>query len=93
MVQEYEVVTLLVATAGLIFVLLNIRALARVVPSWCLMFGAMVALYSGWCLTVLENLHFSESLNLLEHAAYMVSTLLLAAWSIRALVFTGSVEP
>ncbi len=79
MAQENEIVTLLLGLGILIFILANRAELHRLPSARTLLAGYYV-LVGAWVLTILEGFVWPTLLNLLEHAAYAVSAVLLATW-------------
>jgi len=78
-IQENEVLTLLLGAGVLIFILINGQALKRL-PSWKTLFAGFYVLLAGWVLTILEGLLWGTFLNILEHACYSASAVLVAVW-------------
>ncbi|MGD8353794.1 MAG: hypothetical protein PVJ01_06470 [Pseudomonadota bacterium] len=80
MVQQNELITLLVGTGTVIFILLN-RVRIRRIPGSGLLLLAFFAFYAGWVITVFEAFLLPRFMNVLEHACYMTSSMAAAAWS------------
>ncbi|MCD6328729.1 hypothetical protein J7M28_14420 [bacterium] len=79
MIQENEVLTLLLGAGVLIFILINGQALKRL-PSWKTLISAFYMLLAGWVLTILEGFFWGSFLNIVEHACYSASAVLVAVW-------------
>lgn len=79
MIQENELITLLVGIGVAIFILTNFRRLFRI-PSFPVLFAAFTFTLMGWVLTNLEGFLLGDLLNLIEHACYTASSILIAVW-------------
>ncbi len=79
MVEENELLTLLVALAVVVFVVVN-RAGLTALPRSNLSMAAFFSLAAGLTFTVLEGLMWRDGFNVLEHACYAASSILLAVW-------------
>ena len=88
MIQENEVVMLILGIGVMIFFTAG-RVRIKELPSWRMFLLAFVVLLAGWVLTVLEGFFWLETLNLIEHICYAVSTILIAVWCWRVFVFRG----
>lgn len=80
MIEERELVTLITGIAVLVFMLLRRQELEHI-PNGALLLSSFAVLVSGWAFTVLEGFTLPDLLNLLEHACYTISTVLLAVWA------------
>jgi len=85
-VQENELLTLLIAVGVLVFIATG-GARIRKLPQWRWCLTAYLVMTVGWTLTVLEGLFWGDTLNLLEHICYTISSITLAIWVGR--VFLG----
>ncbi|MFO8132616.1 MAG: hypothetical protein R6U10_01595 [Thermoplasmatota archaeon] len=79
MIEESEVVVLLLGLATLLFMTVNRRRLRRL-PRLKVLASSFLLLLAGWTLTILEGFVLHEHLNLLEHACYAASALMIAGW-------------
>ena len=79
MIQGNEILSLLLFTGVLAFLVWNGRKLRRLPASSTLIAGFSVLLM-GRILTVLEGFFWKDVLNVVEHACYAGSALLVAAW-------------
>jgi hypothetical protein len=79
MFQENEVVMVILGFGTLLFIFSNRHQLKRL-PSSATLLSSFFVLCLGWILTVLESFFFGDVLNLLEHASYAASSILLAIW-------------
>lgn len=79
MIEQNELVTLLVGISVLILVVSNRRGLEGL-PNARVCILSFLALVLGLAFTVLEGLFWGATFNILEHACYGASSLLLAAW-------------
>lgn len=84
MVQENEIVMVVLGFGTLFFIFSNRQQLRRLPSSGTLLSSYFVLLF-GWLLTVLESFFFGDLLNLIEHASYAASSILLAIWCWQAL--------
>jgi hypothetical protein len=87
-VKPDEAVILITGLAVFFFFLSKLEKL-KAVPYLGLFFAAYVVLLAGWVLTILEDLFLRETMNLLEHAAYAGSTVLLLLWIGYTFLTTG----
>ena len=78
-VEENELLTLLVALAVVVFVVVN-RSGLTALPRSNLSMTAFYLLAAGLTFTVLEGLVWRGGFNVLEHACYAASSILLAVW-------------
>jgi hypothetical protein len=79
MVEIYEIITLVLGTAGLLFIGASKQQL-RKIPFFNLIFFSYIILIVSWLLTVLESFFWGNLLNLLEHLGYLSCSFLLAIW-------------
>ena len=79
MVQQNELLTLLVALSVSIFAISN-RGGLRSLPHSPICLLAFALLVTGLTFTVLEDLLWEQMFNILEHACYGASSVLLAVW-------------
>ena len=89
MVYESEIIMSALGLGVLVYVLVN-RPLLRRIPSSQVLILAFCALAVGWVMTVLESFFWETTLNFIEHLAYAVSAVILAAWAWK--VFAKSQE-
>ena len=82
--EEAEVITLLLGGAALLVTYFR-RAELRELEGARLLVVSFGLLFSGWVLTVLEGWFWKSALDLLEHACYAASAVLVAAWCRRRL--------
>jgi uncharacterized membrane protein len=74
-----EITTLLLGIGVLIFLVENRDRLRRL-PAYRTFFIGFLVLEAGWLLTVLEGYVLGQSLNLLEHICYVISSLFICSW-------------
>ena len=79
MIQQNELVTLVLGMSVLGFFALG-RVRIRELPRWGLFLLTYAVLCAGWVLTVLEGFFWPNTLNVLEHICYAVSSILFALW-------------
>lgn len=79
MVESNELIALLLATGGLLFLALNRKGFQRV-PGAALLLCAYFLLFLGFVFTVAEGLLLHGLFNLLEHASNTLCILCLVAW-------------
>lgn len=79
MIQQNELITFLVGVGAALFILINWRRI-RGIPESGWLLAAYALLLSGWTLTLVEGFVFTEAMNALEHACYMISSLAMAVW-------------
>lgn len=79
MIQENEIVSLLLCLGILSFILINRLQIKRLPSSDTFVYGFYIFTLSR-IFTVLEGFFFENFLNLLEHACYAISSLLLLIW-------------
>lgn len=85
MIQESEIVVLLMGLCVLAIVQTpGSRAMFASLRGRKTLISAYHVLVVGWLLTVLEGLFWPDLLNILEHACYATSSVLLAMWCWRA---------
>jgi len=77
--SEREIIVALLGIGALLFGTWNRRRL-RALPAWRVLWAGFCVLLSGWILTVLEEVLWSNALNVLEHACYAASSVLMAVW-------------
>ena len=82
MIQSNEAVTLIPATAVIVFLVFYRRRL-RLIPSVGLLLLGFAAMFCGRLATVLEGLFWSGPLNFVEHVCNTGSVLFLAVWLLR----------
>ena len=78
--EDSEVAVLVLGVAVAVFVLANLPRI-RGFPRWQLPVGAGSLLLLGWTASVVEGARTVPVLNLIEHAAYLGHTLLMAVWA------------
>ena len=88
-IQPNEIVMLLLGIVTGIFTVRNRSHLRRLPQTGILLTGFYVLAVS-WLLTVLEGFFWNSFFNLLEHAGYALSSVLLALWCWK--VFKGGKE-
>lgn len=79
MIQENEIVSLLLGIGCFAFILTN-RSKIKQIPESKTLVASFYILIAGNVLTVLEGLLWNDLLNLLEHIAYALSSVLLTVW-------------
>jgi hypothetical protein len=79
MIQENELIHLLLGLGILAFIFANRLRLKRI-PASGILLAAYCVLLAGWILTVLEGFFLGGVLNLLEHACYAISSVLIFIW-------------
>jgi len=79
MIFENELIMLLLGLGVLAFHLRNRSAFNRIIHA-PLLSASLYLLVAAWCFTVLEGFFWHDLLNLLEHACYAASSLLLTLW-------------
>ena len=79
MIEIPEILTLVLGTAGILFVGTNKQQLSKI-PFFKLIFFSYRILLVSWLLTVLEGFMWHDVLNLLEHLGYFFCSFLLALW-------------
>lgn len=79
MIQENEIVSVLLCMGVLYFILMNRLQIKRLPSSNIFVSGFFVYML-GRILTVLEGLFLEDILNMLEHACYAISSVLLLIW-------------
>ena len=79
MIEQNELLTLLVGVSVAIFVVTNRRGL-KALPEARVCLSAFSVLVLGLAFTVLEGLFWETAFNILEHLAYVASSLVLAGW-------------
>ena len=79
MIQENEIVSVLLCMGVLYFILMNRLQLKRLPSSNIVVSGFLIYML-GRIFTVLEGLFLGDILNLLEHACYAISSVLLLIW-------------
>ena len=89
MIQENEIIMLLLGIGCLAFIVTN-RSKINQIPESKTLVSSFCILIIGTVLTVLEGLIWNDFLNLLEHIAYTVSSILLTVWCWR--IFAPKVD-
>ena len=79
MIQENEIVSVLLCMGVLYFILMNRLQLKRLPSSNIFVSGFLIYML-GRIFAVLEGLFLGDILNLLEHACYATSSVLLLIW-------------
>ncbi len=79
MIQENEIVSVLLCMGVLYFILMNRLQIKRLPSSNIFVSGFFVYML-GRILAVLEGLFLEDILNMLEHACYAISSVLLLIW-------------
>lgn len=82
MIDVNEAVTFLLGLGILVFILSNRQELQRSYNGNLLM-ASFSLLLAGWLLTILEGFFLKDYLNLLEHACYAASSVLMAWWCLK----------
>jgi len=80
MLRENEVVMLILGIGVLLLILMNMDHIRRI-RFWKILFTSYTVLLCGWLFTVLEGFILEKVLNLLEHASYLLSALLITSWA------------
>ncbi len=80
MVSDNEVIMLLIGLTGLIFIYCNYQQF-RKIPNWQALLTAFFLFLAGIVFTVLETICFHETINFLEHLAYLMSSFIFMVWS------------
>lgn len=81
-IQESEVIKLLFGIGVLIYFFITKKKLVEL-PHHHLLFFAYVFVFIGWVLTVLEGIFYRQILNMIEHAFYAGSSVILCWWCYR----------
>ena len=89
MIEDNEIILLILGLGVMIFFGVH-RKRMQDIPNRKYFFSAFAVLMAGWVLTVLEGLFWTDTLNLLEHLCYALSSILLTVWCWT--VLTGSEE-
>ena len=79
MIQENEIVSLLLCMSVLSFILINRSQIKRLPSSGIFVYGFYIFTLSR-IFTVLEGFFLEDFFNVLEHACYATSSLLLLIW-------------
>jgi hypothetical protein len=79
MVETPEIITLALGAISLFFVGIN-RLQIKKVPFFALFILSYLIMISSWLITVLEDFFWSDFLNALEHAGYLLSSIILSIW-------------
>ena len=79
MLQQNELITFLVGTGAALYLVLNRRRFKKI-PGYSWLYLSYAALFSGWTLTLIEGFVLPRTVNVLEHAFYMLSSMSAAAW-------------
>ena len=79
MIQQNEIVSLLLCMGVLFFILINRSQITRLPSSGIFVFGFYIFTL-GRIFTILEGVFLEDFLNLLEHACYTISSVLLLIW-------------
>lgn len=80
--QENEIITLLLGTAVLVFILINRKKLVKITAS-SLFISAFSLIYAGWFFSIFEEFLWKKSLNVIEHLSYAGSAVCIAIWFFR----------
>lgn len=88
MIQENELILLILAMGVLAFFVVG-RVRIKELPGWRTFLMAFAVLTAGWALTILEGFFWTDTLNLLEHTCYAVSSILFAVWLWRVFADRG----
>ena len=78
-IQEDELITLIIASFSLLFIIVKWSQL-KIIPSSGTLIFAYGVLFAGWIFTILESFFLGSIMNILEHFCYMFSTVILAFW-------------
>lgn len=79
MIEEREVITLFLGVFAAVLARQNIRSLVHL-PAVRVLLATGMVLLCGFVVSILESLFWADGFNVLEHAAYGSSSLLLAVW-------------
>lgn len=79
MIQENEIVSILLCIGVLYFIVINRLQIKRL-PSSDIFVSGFYIFMLGRIFTILEGFFFEDFLNLLEHACYAISSVLLLIW-------------
>ncbi|MDD5597663.1 MAG: hypothetical protein PHV82_06945 [Victivallaceae bacterium] len=79
MIHESEIVMLLLCIGIFIFIINKYREYRRI-PCWRFLLGAFGLFFFAAAMTVAESFIWPDSLNLLEHLFYMLSSLSMLIW-------------
>jgi len=79
MIQENELVMLIIGIGVLIFMLNNLDKI-RQLPYSKVFLASFLAFFCGWIATVVEGFILYDLFNLIEHFAYLASSLLAVLW-------------
>ncbi len=86
-----EVVMLLLCLGVSIFVLFNLQDF-KTIPSFWLIISGFFLFFAGSIATVLEQFFWPEALNLIEHLAYLSSSVIVFIWCWLLFAFEKRVE-
>ena len=82
MIQESEIIVPALALGGHILYLFPfVRTRIRSIPHSALLFASYYFLCGAWIFTIVEGIALPNLSNLLEHACYFISALLVMGWS------------
>lgn len=79
MFEYNEIITLILGT-GCMFFILNKKPQLERLPFAFLLLFSYYFLYTGWLLTVIEDFFWLNIINIIEHICYVFSSALLAFW-------------
>ncbi len=89
MIQANELLTLILSVGLWVFIIFHKKQMKQF-PDYKLFFIAVIALTSGWILTILEDFIFLSTINIIEHLFFAISSLFFAVWGYH--VFTDRYE-
>ncbi len=78
-IEQSELLTLALGVAVAIAIGVEGQRLRRL-RAWRVLTAAYAILLTGWTLTVLEGVLWSDTLNLVEHICYALSALMATGW-------------
>jgi len=78
-IQEDELITLIIGSFVLLFIIMK-RSNLKIIPFSGVLIFAYYLVFCGWILTILESFFFEKTLNILEHFCYMASIGTLTFW-------------
>lgn len=81
--HENEILLWLFGAIVLVFLLLNYRDLRRL-PAINILFASYCVVLLAWTATNIEHVFWPQVFNVIEHAAYLISSLFLLVWCWKA---------
>lgn len=78
-IEEREVITLILGLCAVVFFVAGWGKL-RLIPRVGLLLASYAALLAGWVFTIVETVWAGETMNVLEHGSFALSSAVLAWW-------------